>query len=101
MLECLDEYFKDKYKEEYKYAIGLVWAYEKNKSLITKGTDIVELFDKWRENKIEQDYKVYKWWVFNNNVVRNIVANLIVASILEKEFNSVYPATLKYELKED
>ena len=26
LLKCLDEYFRDKYKEEYKYAIGIVWA---------------------------------------------------------------------------
>ena len=99
LLRCLDEYFRDKYKEEYKYAIGIVWAYEKNKSLITKGSDIIEMFDKWKENKDNHYCKIYKWWIFYNNVIRNIVANLIVDSMLEKEFDSI--DTLGYKLKKE
>ena len=99
--DCLNEYFKDGYKDEYIYSIGLIWAYEKNKFIIGEKNNIIELFDKWKEDIANNNYRIYEWWIFNNNNIRNIIANLIISIMLEKEFDSEYPSTLRYELKKE
>ena len=97
--DCLNEYFKDKYKEEYIYSIGLIWAYERNNSIIGEKNNIIELFNKWIERIENTNYRIYEWWIFNNNDIRNIIANLIIANMLEEEFDPEYPGILRYELK--
>ena len=97
--DCLNEYFKDKYKEEYIYSIGLIWAYERNNSIIGENNNIIELFNKWIGRIENTNYNIYEWWVFNNNDIRNVVANLIIANMLGKEFDPEYPGILRYELK--
>ena len=99
MSDCLNEYFKDKYKEKYIYSIGLIWAYERNNSIIGEKNNIIELFNKWIERIENTNYRIYEWWIFNNNDIRNIIANLIIANMLEEEFDPEYPGILRYELK--
>lgn len=92
---CLNEYFKDKYKEKYIYSIGLIWAYERNNFIIGEKNNIIELFNKWSKNN--SYFNIYEWWIFNNTNVRNIIANLIIANMLGKEFDS--DGTTGYKLK--
>lgn len=78
----LDIHFK-KYRKEYKLAIGLIYYNRLEED------DLIQISIKNLNFLLENNEynNIFEWWIFNVNHELNILAHLIVAEILEKEFD--------------